>query len=236
MARKFWGAVDRLGQRVRFGDDQWRTIVGIAGDVHHDGLNIPAVPEMYIPYSQVPNVEARPTVVLRTTLEAWSLTGPLRRVIASVDPEVPADQVRTMRDLISNSAGQPRFRTGGIATFALMALFVASLGLYGVMSYLVRQRRREFGIRMALGATHVALMQLIFREAGKMVGIGVALGLIGAAPVSRGVAALLYGVTPLDSVTLAGVTIVLALVAASAVYFPARSAAKSDPMESLRHD
>lgn len=236
MARKFWGSADPLGQRLRFSDDKWRTIVGIVGDVHHDALDLSAVPEMYVPYAQVANVEARPTIVLRTSVDAWSLAAPLRHTIASVDRNVPVDQITTMRELISNSVGQPRFRTAVILTFSVLALFVGSLGLYGVINYLVSQRMQEFGIRMALGATHSDVMRLIFGHAAKMVGIGIAVGITGAALLSRMLATLLYGVKPFDGVTLVSVTTLLAVVAMVAVYFPARRAGKSDPMESLRHD
>jgi ABC-type antimicrobial peptide transport system permease subunit len=123
-----------------------------------------------------------------------------------------------------------------ILTFSLLALFIASMGLYGVMSYLVSQRTQEFGIRMALGATGGAVMQLVLGQAAKLVGMGIALGLAGAVLLSQMIAALLYGVAPVDGVTLAGVTAMLALVATVAVCVPARRAAKSDPMESLRHD
>ena len=236
MARKFWGNADPLGQRLRFGDVKWRKIVGIVADVHHDGLDVPAAPEMYVPYSQVPNVEARPTIVLRATADAWSLAAPLRGAVASIDRTVPVDQITTIRELISNSAGQPRFRTTVILAFSALALFVASLGLYGVMNYLVSQRMQEFGIRMALGATRGAVMQLVFGEAAKMVATGIAIGLAGAAVLSRAIATLLYGATSIDALTLASVAMLLALVALAGVWFPARRAGKSDPMESLRHD
>jgi putative ABC transport system permease protein len=191
---------------------------------------------MYIPYGQVPNVEARPIIVLRTSVDAWSLAASLRRAIASIDRDVLVDQITTVRELISNSAGQPRFRTAVILTFSLLALFVASLGLYGVMNYLVTQRMQEFGVRMALGATRSDVMRLIFGQASKMVGVGIALGLGGSALISRAVMTLLYRVAPFDAGILASVSSLLASVAFLAVYFPARRAGKCDPMESLRHD
>jgi ABC-type antimicrobial peptide transport system permease subunit len=161
---------------------------------------------------------------------------PLRQAVAEVDRGVPIDRITTMQDLVSNSAGQPRFRTAVILTFSLIALFVASIGLYGVMSYVVSQRTQEFGIRMALGATRGAVMHLVLGQAAKLVGIGIALGLTGAALLSQTIATLLFGVAPLDGVTLASVTTLLALVGIAAVYIPARRAAKSDPMESFRHN
>jgi putative ABC transport system permease protein len=236
MARTFWGAADPIGQRLRFAEDKWRTIVGIVGDVHHHGLDTKAKPEMYVPYGQAPNVEARPTIVLCTSIDPLNIAVPLRQAVAEVDRGVPIDRIMTMHALVSNSTGQPRFRTAVILTFSLLALFVASIGLYGVMSYIVSQRTQEFGIRMVLGATRRAVLQLVLGQAAKLLGIGIALGLTGAALLSRTIATLLYGVAPVDGVTLASVTTLLTLVGITAVYFPARRAAKSDPMKSLRHD
>lgn len=164
------------------------------------------------------------------------MAAPLRQAVAELDRGVPIDRITTMQKLVSDSAGQPRFRTAVMLTFSLLVLFVASIGLYGVMSYVVSQRTPEFGIRMALGATRGAVMHLVIGHAAKLVGIGIALGLTGAALLSHTIATLLYGVAPIDAVTLASVTTLLALVGIAAVYVPARRAAKSDPMESLRHD
>src|SRR5262249_53211378 len=147
MARKFWGSTDPIGQRISFSEDKWRAIVGIVGDVHHHGLDARATPEMYVPYGQAPNVEARPTIVLRTTMEPLNVAAPLSQAVAEVDRGVPIDSVATMEELVYSSAGQPRFRTAVILTFSLLALVVASIGLYGVMSYVVSQRTQEFGIR-----------------------------------------------------------------------------------------
>jgi putative ABC transport system permease protein len=236
MARKFWGSTDPIGQRVSFSEDKWRTIVGIVGDVHHLALDTQAAPEIYIPYAQAPNVEARPTIVLRTSIEPLSLAVPLRQAVAEIDRGVPIDRIKTMQELVSGSVGQPRFRTAVVLTFSLLALFVASIGLYGVMSYAVSQRTQEFGIRIALGATQSAVMNLVLGQAGKLVGIGIVLGLTGAVLLSQAIAKLLYGVAPVDGATLGSVTALLTLVGGAAVYVPARRAAKSDPMESLRHD
>src|SRR6266540_4090011 len=196
MARRFWGSTDPLGQRSCFSDGKWRTIVAIVGDVHHHGLDTKAEPELYIPYSQIPNVEARPIIVLRTRMEPLSMAAPLRKAVAELDRGVPIDRITTMQKLVSDSAGQPRFRTAVILTFSLLALFVAAIGLYGVMSYVVSQRTPEFGIRMALGASRGAVMHLVIGQAAKLVGIGIALGLTGAALLSHTIATLLYGVAP----------------------------------------
>jgi putative ABC transport system permease protein len=234
MARRFWGSTDPVGQRLSFSEDKWRTVVGIVGDVHHQGLDARTAPEMYIPYPQAPNVEARPTIVLRTQIEPLSVAAPLRQAVAELDRGVPLDRIAAMRTLVSDSVGQPRFRTAVILTFSLLALFVASIGLYGVMSYAVSQRTQEFGIRMALGATRSAVMRQVIGQAAKLVGTGIAFGLIGTALLSQTIATLLYGVAPFDAVTVTSVTTLLALVGIAAVYIPARRAAKSDPMQALR--
>jgi putative ABC transport system permease protein len=236
MARQFWPHEDPLGKRLKFGDEHWRTIVGIVGDVHHQGLAISPAPEMYIPWGQVPNVEARPTIVVRSFIEPASLSSALRKAVAEVDSEVPVDQVATMDQLVSGSVSEARFRSAVISLFALLALFVASIGVYGVMTYLVSQRTREFGIRMAVGATRGAVFALILRQGAKLAAIGLAIGLVAAALFGRLIASLLYGVKPLDAATLAGVSILLAAVALFASYVPARRAANADPMDSLRHE
>ena len=236
MARRFWGSEDPIGERISFSENKWRTIVAIVGDVHHHGLDLEVAPEMYIPYAQAPNVEARPTIVLRTSVDPLNIIVPLHKAVAEFDRGVPIDHITTMRDLVSNSAGQPRFRTAVILAFALLALFLASIGLYGVMSYVVSQRTQEFGIRMALGATRSAVLLSVIRQASKLVETGIALGLAGAALLSQTMAQLLYGVAPLDGVTFGSVTALLVLVGLAAAYVPAQRAAKSDPMECLRHE
>jgi ABC-type antimicrobial peptide transport system permease subunit len=191
---------------------------------------------MYVPYGQVPNVEARPTIVVRSFIEPASLTDALRQAAAAVDPEVPMDQIATMQQIVAGSAGESRFRTAVLSSFALLALFVASIGLYGVMSYLVSQRTREFGIRMAVGANREAVFRLVLGKGAKLAGLGVCFGLAGAAVLGRSIASLLYGVTPLDAATLAGVSLLLTAVALLASYIPARRAANADPMDSLRYE
>ena len=236
MARAFWKGQNPIGQRVQFSVTKWRTIVGIAGDVRHEGLGSKPEPELYVPYAQVPNTEARPTIMLRTAADPIRLTNSLRRTVSEVDPSVPLDQIATMKQLVSASVGQPRFRTAVLVTFALLAMFVASLGLYGVMSYVVSQRTREFGIRMAVGASKGAVLRLVLGQAAKLVSIGIGLGLIGAVLLTRWIASLLYGVTPLDAVTFACFSVVLAIVTLFASYIPAQRAAKTDPMDSLRYE
>lgn len=236
MARTWWNQQDPVGQRVRFGDQNWRVIVGVAGDVHHEALGAKPEPEMYVPYGQVPNVEARPTIVLRSSIDPSSVTDALRKAVAEVDANVPMDQVETMSQIVYGSVAQSRFRTALLVMFALLALFVAAIGLYGVMSYSVTQRTREFGIRMALGASRSAILRVVLGKATKLVGLGIFSGLAGAMLLARLVASLLYNVSPFDATTLAGVSILLALIALVASYVPARRAANVNPMDSLRYE
>ena len=236
MARRFWGAANPVGQRVRFDNGEWRTIVGVVGDVHHEGLGAKPDPEMYVPYGQVPNVEARPVIVLRTSVEPASVTSALRKAVADVDANVPMDQVETMKQIVYGSVGESRFGTILLGLFALLALFVSAIGLYGVMSYVVSQRTREFGIRMAVGATRGAILRVVLGKAAKLVSIGICLGLVGAVLLARVIASLLYGVKPFDVATLASVSILLASVVLLASFVPARRASKVNPMDSLRYE
>ena len=236
MARTYWNQQNPVDQRARFSDQKWRTIVGVVGDVRHEGLGMKPEPEVYIPYGQIANVESRPTIVLRTSIEPTSLTSALRKAVSEVDANVPLDHIETMKQIVSVSVGQPRFRTAVLLIFAILALFVASIGLYGVMSYLISQRTREFGIRVAVGASSGALLRLVLGQAAKLVGIGICLGLVGAMLLARSIASLLYGVTPFDAATLASVSLLLAAVALLASYIPARRAASVDPTVALRYE
>lgn len=236
MARTFWKQQNPIGQRVRFSESKWRTVVGIVGDVHHESLGSKPESALYLPYAQVPNVEARPTIVLRTSTEPTNLSGALRRAVSEVDPNVPLDQIATIKQLVSASVGQPRFRTVVLVTFALLALFVASIGLYGVMNYVVTQRTREFGIRMALGASRGAVLRQVLGQAAKLVTVGMGFGWLGAILLARWIGSLLYGVTPFNVTTFASVSVVLAVVALWSSFIPARRAAKADPMSSLRYE
>jgi putative ABC transport system permease protein len=236
MARAFWPGQNPVGQRLRFSEDKWRTIVGIAADVHHEALATKPEPELYLPYAQTPNTEARPTIVVRTSAEPTALVKALRKVISEVDSTVPVDPVETMKQIVSTSVSQSRFRTAVLFVFALLALLVAAIGLYGVMSCLVGQRMPEFGVRMAVGASSGDILRLVLANAAKLVAIGTSIGLLSAALLARLISSLLYGVEPFDATTLAAVSLFLAIVALVASYIPAHRAAKADPNQCLRYE
>jgi predicted permease len=236
MARIWWKQQDPVGQRVRFGNDDWRTIVGVVGDVHHEGLDAKPEPEMYVPYGQVPNVEARPTIVVRTSTEPESVTSALRKAVSDIDANVPVDRIETMQEIVYGSVSQPRFRTAVLVMFAFLAVFVASVGLYGMLSYSVSQRTREFGIRLAIGAGRGAILRFVLSEAAKLILIGICFGLLGALLLTRTIGSLLYGISPFDVATLASVSILLAIVGLLASYMPARRAMRVDPAVALRYE
>ena len=230
MARRYWSQQNPVGQRLQFGLPKWRTVIGVVGDVRHEGLDAETRPEMYVPFAQAPNNEARTTIVIRTVVDPGAATIALRKAVSAIDAAVPLDQVETMEQRVSASVGQPRFRTALVAAFSILALVIASIGIYGVMNYLVIQRTREFGIRLAVGATKGDVLRLVLgRAAGLIVG-GLCLGLLGSAVLARLITSLLYGVTPLDPVTFAA----LSTVALFASYIPARRATRVDPMVALR--
>ena len=236
MARRFWPDEDPLGQRLRFSGPTWRTVVGVVGDVLHEGLDGTSKPEMYMPVAQAANIESGPTIVLRTTVDAGVASAELRAAVAAIDRTLPVDRIEPMEQLVAGSVAQPRFRTLVLGAFSLLALVMASIGIYGVMNYLVVQRTREFGIRLSVGATRTDVLRLVLGRATTLIAIGTCLGLAAAAGLARFIATLLFGTTPLDPVTFAAVPIVLASVALAASYLPARRATRIDPMVALRHE
>jgi len=206
------------------------------GDVLHEGLDGETKPEMYVPVEQAPNIESGPTIVLRTALDAGAAAAELREAVSAIDRAMPVDRIETMEQVVSGSVAQPRFRTAILAAFAVLALVMASIGIYGVMNYLVIQRTREFGIRLSVGATRADVLRLVLRRAAVLIGAGTCLGLAGSAVLVRLIAKLLFGTAPLDGFTFAAVPLLLAAVALAASYIPARRATRVDPMVTLRYE
>jgi putative ABC transport system permease protein len=236
MARQYWRGENPIGQRLRFGSPTARTVIGIVGDVRHDGLDGETKPDMYVPVQQAPNIESSPTVVVRTSLDSRAGAAQLRAAVSAVDRAVPVDRIETVEQLVSASVAQPRFRAVILAAFSIVALAMASIGIYGVVNYLVIQRTREFGIRLSIGATRVDVLRLVLGRAAVLIGAGTAFGLGGSVLLVRLIANLLFGTAPMDPLTFAAVPFVLAAVALLASYIPARRATLVDPMVALRYE
>jgi predicted permease len=236
MAREYWGAENPIGRRLQFGAETWRTVIGVVGNVLHEGLDGETNPEMYVPFEQAPNTESGPTIVVRTALDTGAAALELRGAVAAIDRAIPVDRIQTMELLVSRSVAQPRFRTVILAAFSVLALVMASIGIYGVMNYLVIQRTREFGIRVSMGATRADVLRLVLGRAGALIGAGTCLGLAGSVGLVRLIATLLFGTAPLDPLTFAAAPALLAAVALAASYVPAWRATRVDPVVALRYE
>jgi len=236
MAREYWGGQDPIGRRLQFGSDTWRTVIGVVGDVRHEGLDEETKPEMYVPMEQAPNTESSPTIVIRTALDTGAAAAELREAVAAIDRAMPVDQIETMEQLVSGSVAQPRFRMVILAAFSMLALVMASIGIYGVMNYLVIQRTREFGIRVSMGATRGDVLRLVLGRAAALIGAGTCVGLVGSVGLVRLIAKLLFGTAPLDPLTFAAAPALLAAVALAASYLPAWRATRVDPVVALRYE
>jgi predicted permease len=236
MAREYWPSESPIGQRLHFAGPTWRTVIGVVGDVLHEGLDGEAKAEMYVPVEQAPNIQSDSTIVVRTSVDAGPAAAELRAAVSAIDAAIPVDRIETMEQLVSGSVAQPRFRTTILAAFSLLALVMASIGIYGVMNYLVIQRTREFGIRLSLGATATDVLRLVLRRAAVLIGAGTCLGLVGSVLLVRLITKLLFGTAPLDPLTFAAVPVLLAAVALVASYIPARRATRIDPIVALRYE
>jgi len=245
MARRFWPDGDPLGKRIKLGGPQrpypWMEIVGIVGDVKHDGLDAPVNPEMYMPYAQTPfsqmpaGLRFPPmTLVARGGSDHASLAAAARAEIKALDKDQPVANIRTLDQLLANSISQQRFYLMLLAFFASISLILAVVGLYGVVSYTVKQRTHEIGVRMAFGARAGDVLRLIIKFGMKLTLIGVVVGLAVALALTRLMKALLFDVSATDPLTFIVIALLLTGVALLACWIPARRAAKADPMVALR--
>jgi putative ABC transport system permease protein len=234
-ARKYWPTQDPLGRQVRFGKDPtkpWTTIVGIVKDIKSDGLDIDGVPHIYVSTYQDPL--PRLSVVLRTSLPADLLEPQIRHEIQSIDPSLPIFSVSSMNDVLDRSLASRRFSADLVGGFAGLAVLLASIGIYGLLAYMVGQRLREIGVRMALGARRGDILRLFLHKGVALAGVGIVAGLVVSASTASMMAGLLYGVRPHDPAVFLIVPLLLLAVAALASYLPARRATKVDPMIALR--
>jgi putative ABC transport system permease protein len=237
MARKLFPNQDPLGQHVRTGPNPsgaWTTIIGVIGDVRHGGLEEVPQPEMYISYIQGPPVA--PFIVLRTTTDPAQMSDTVRAEARRIDKNLPIYDMRTMSTLRSQAVSTRRFVLSIVAAFGALALGLAAIGVYGVMSLIVSERTREVGVRLALGAEPSQLLTMIVGQAAKLAGIGVALGLVVALPLAPLLDSQLYGIQSFDPMTFVSVPIMLLLIAALAAVVPARKAMRIDPLAALRID
>jgi putative ABC transport system permease protein len=241
LASKYWGTKSPLGGRMRMGardEAPWFTVVGVVGDLRHNGLIAPVNEKFYRPHAQFAqstgNAPRSMTLVLRTAGDPLSVAGAARGAIASLDPNVPISGIRPMMDVVSSSMASSSFTGLLLATFAGLALVLAGIGLYGVLAYLVTQRTREIGIRAALGATPRGIVGLILRHSAMVTIVGLVVGLATALAAARAMGSLLYGVEPRDPVTFLAVSGALAGVAIVASVIPAWRAARVDPLVALR--
>ena len=235
-ARRFLPRQQPIGQRIDFGGGEKavREIVGVVADVKNDDFDEQPDPAVYVPHAQNPSRTM--SLVIRATQDPTRLASAVRSEVQALDPSLPVSNIKTLNQMIDERISAKRLMTYILAVFGLTALLLASVGIYGVMSYAVTQRTQEIGIRMALGARAIDVLKLVVRNGMSLALIGMTIGLAGAYALTRLLANLLFHVTPTDSLTFAAVSLSLILVALLACYIPARRATKVDPLVALRYE
>jgi putative ABC transport system permease protein len=231
LARRYFPDEDPLGRRIQL-DGAWRTLVGIVGDTKFQGLAADPNRQLYLPYAQSPFPGLY--FVVRTASDPRPLAAAVGAAFARIDPGISPTRVRTMEEVVWASLAEPRAQSLLLAAFAALALFLAALGIYGVMAYSVARRTREFGIRMALGAARGDVLRFVLRQGLALVGVGLAVGLAGSLLLTRYLSSLLFEVEPTDPVTLVLVVALFTGAALLACWLPARRATESDPVAALR--
>ncbi len=240
LANRFWKG-SPIGRRVNpgFADPKvWLTIVGVVEDTKNAGMDRPAAPELYLQAHQVAQfgLSTNMNFVVRTNGDPQSLAAGIRAAVHQVDPGLPVYGLRPMSEVVERSMVQPRFLSLLLATFSVIALFLAAIGIYGVMAYSIAQRTQEIGVRMALGAQRLHVLRLVFGQGLVLLAVGTVIGLVGAFALTRLMRSLLFEITPTDPLTYSGVVGLLAVVALLACYIPARRATKVDPLVALRYE
>jgi predicted permease len=248
LAARLWPNDDPLGKRIRQyrtgREDAWFRVVGVVGNVRHYWLGDVTQPEIYFSYTQTPLLKSTTIerhrrfmqIVVRTSSDPLSIVAGVRREVAGIDSELPLYNIKTMEERLGFSLVGPRFNTTLMGIFAVVALILAAVGLYGVMSYAVVQRTHEIGIRMALGASQRDVLTFILRQGMTLVGVGVGAGLVAASLLTYMISTLLYEVSPTDPATFTGVSLLLIVVAFFACYIPARRATRVEPLVALRYE
>jgi putative ABC transport system permease protein len=236
MVRRFWPDQDPVGQQITMDGKSFFSIVGVVGNVRQLGQASETSPEVYLSYLQDPVDWPYRTLIVRSAGDPLKMIGSIEQAVWSVNKDQPLSNIRTMEQVLADSVAQPRIFTLLLGVFAGLALLLASVGIYGVVSYSVTQRTHEVGVRMALGAEYADVLRLVVGQAMVLAAIGLGIGLAGALALTRFLSGFLYGVRPTDSMTFAAVVLVLAGVALLACYIPARRAKKVDPTVALRYE
>jgi predicted permease len=239
MEKKYWPGQSAIGKQVGPGSPRFplATIVGVVPNVKHISLREETAPEMFVLYTQNPWPSMlNMRVALRTKTDPASITESVREAIHSLDPDLPLAKVATLTTLVNDSMAQPRFSMLLLTSFGMLALALASIGMYGVISYSVMQRTQEIGVRMALGAARQNVFAMVLGRGARLVSLGIGIGVVAALGVTRTMASFLFGVAPTDPLTFAGVSLLLVAVALLACYLPARRATRIDPIVALRYE
>jgi putative ABC transport system permease protein len=237
LARRYWPGENPLGQELKLGFGrglQGLTIVGVAGDIKSDGFEAPGVPHIYVALGQFAPVNA--VVFLRSRGNVEHLGEAVRREVENINPNVPVHSISSMDQIIARSVADRRFGLELLGVFAAVALLLAAIGIYGVMSYSFNQRAHEIGIRLALGAQRMHILHMVIGEGMRVVAVGLAIGLMGAAALTRFVRTMLFDVSPFDPITFAAISATLAAVAFLACLVPAQRATRVDPLIALREE
>jgi putative ABC transport system permease protein len=242
MANTFWPSQNPIGHHIKtYGgrpEDPWVTVIGVADDAKNAGLDRPAGTELYLPYTQAEGIGVADMYVLLRARSGDSrgLVGAVREQLNELDASLPLADVRMMDDVLQRAQARPRFLALLLALFSTVALAIATIGIYGVVSFSVARRTKEFGLRMVLGAQGGDVLGLVMKQGAAMVLVGLGAGLLTAFGLTRLMASLLFGVAPTDAATFASVTVLLGGVALAACYIPARRATQVDPMQTLRYE
>src|SRR5947209_2122370 len=241
LANLFYPGKSPIGRRLREDDKHpWMTIVGVVGDVKQRGLDQKTGTELYLLHSQIEEAvggrEGNLYVVVRTQGDPMRLAADVRRQVRELDPALPVASLQPLANVVYGAMAQPRFITFMVLVFAVVALALAAIGIYGVLAYMVEQRTQEIGVRMALGAQVREVLAMVMGQGAWLVGIGLALGVAGALALRRVLASVLFGVTATDPAIFAFVLVVLSLVGLLACYLPARRATLVDPLVALRQE
>jgi len=244
-ARLFWPGENAVGKHIKpVWDEQWRTIVGVVGDVRQYDL-ADTIPDwikgtIYMPYPQAVDlterIPAAMSLLFKTNADSGRVAGEVRGLVASVNPNVPVGEVRTMDAVVNKSTSQPRSIMWLFVSFGVSALILAAIGVYGVVSFSAAQRTYEIGVRVALGASRSSVFGMVLGQGLRLVLAGLAAGVAASILLTRLMNSLLYGVSAYDPVTFLGVAMLLIAIAALAGYLPARRASRIDPLTALRVD